>query len=517
MTEQAAVLVAGDGAKGTSAFDAEARDLKRSTTRGTAVSLAGQATNFVLRTGSMMVMARLLTPADFGLVGMVAAVTGFLGLFRDLGLSMATIQRVSITDAQTSTLFWVNVAAGGLLAVLCVLLAPAMVAFYGEPRLFWVTAALGLGFLFNGAGAQHRAMLQRSMRFLALSTTDIAALVFSLAASIAAALAGAGYWALVVASVGGQVAGTLGAWLAARWIPGRPRRGAGVRSMLMYGGKLTLSNVVAYAAFNADKVLLGRFCGAEPLGIYGRAYQLINLPTDNLNSTIGQVALPALSRVQDDPVRLRDYFLKGYGFFLSLVLPVTTACALFADDIVRVFLGPKWHEAAPIFRLLAPTILAFALVNPFGWLLQATGRVGRSLRMALVVTPTLIFGYALGLGHGPRGVAAGFSASIVLLVAPLILWAKRGTLIAARDILGTVLPPAVSAAAAALTALGARELLGLAGPAFARLVLETGLLFGVYLFTLLIVMKQKAVYLDLLRTTGLWPLGARRNQGGPSH
>src|SRR5207302_9748284 len=143
-------------------------------------------------------------------------------------------------------------------------------------------------------------------------------------------------------------------------------------SMLWFGGTVTLNNVVVYLAYNVDKVLLGRFWGAEALGVYGRAYQLINLPTENLNSTIGLVAFPALSRVQNDPVRLKSYFLKGYSLFLSLVLPITVACGLFAEDIIRVFLGAQWHEAARIFRLLAPTILAFAVVHPCGWLMQAT-------------------------------------------------------------------------------------------------------------------------------------------------
>src|ERR1051325_7212632 len=126
--------------------------------------------------------------------------------------------------------------------------------------------------------------------------------------------------------------------------------------MLLFGGTVTLNNVIVYIAYNVDKVLLGKFYGAEALGIYGRAYQLINLPTENLNSTLGFVAFPALSRVQNDPARLRSYFLKGYSLFLSVVVPITMGCALFAPDIIRVLLGSKWNEAAPLFRLMAPTI-----------------------------------------------------------------------------------------------------------------------------------------------------------------
>src|SRR4029077_10195374 len=148
-------------------------------------------------------------------------------------------------------------------------------------------------------------------------------------------------------------------WLTAGWIPNRPQRRTGIRSMMLFGGALTLNGLVAYVAYNADKVLIGRFWGVDAIGIYGRAYQLINIPTDNLNSAVGEVAFSALSRLQDDPSRLKSYFLKGYSVVLALTLPITIACALFADDIILAILGPKWKEAVVLFRFLAPTILVF--------------------------------------------------------------------------------------------------------------------------------------------------------------
>jgi len=259
--------------------------------------------------------------------------------------------------------------------------------------------------------------------------------------------------------------------------------------------------------------LLGRFWGAAPLGIYGRAYQLINLPTENLYSTIGQVAFPALSRVQNEPQRLRSYFLKGYTLFLTLVLPVTVACGLFAEDIVRVFLGARWHDAAPIFRLLAPTILAFAIVHPFGWLMQATGQVGRALKISLVVTPLLIFGYTLGLSAGPQGVAIGFSVSIVLISAPVILWAKKGTLISATDVIKAAVYPVLSVIAGALATFATRNLVGPLEPTMFRLLIQVLTLLSTYLFILFFVLNQKAIYLNVVQQTGLWPFSRAKLKG----
>ncbi len=497
----------------TSAGDISLKDLKRKTARGALVSTAAQAGMFVLRIGSLMVLARLLLKEDFGLVNMVTALIGVFGLLRD-GLSAATVQRMSITGAQASAIFWINLAVGGLLALLSGLMAPLVVAFYGEPQLFWMTVVLGTILLFNGAATQHRAMLQRGMRFGALAVVDIVGLLSSVVLGIGMALAGYGYWSLVAMTVSQPLVSGVGAWLATGWIPGRPQRRSGIRSMLAFGGAVTASTLLTYLAFNLDKVLIGRFWGAAPLGIYGRAYTLINLPNESLYSTIGSVAFPALARMQNDPARLKSYFLKGYGIFLSLVLPITIGCAFFADDIILVFLGPKWNDATTIFRLLVPAILVFAFTNPFAWLMLATGHAGRNARICLAVAPVLILGYTLGLSHGPLGVALGFSTSMVICVVPVILWAKWGTLITMRDIVRSAKPALVSIVIGAAATLAARPLMEHINPGFGRLVLESSVLFGVYLLTLVFAMKQRSVYMGLLREMGIVPIGGWRAGGG---
>jgi O-antigen/teichoic acid export membrane protein len=490
--------------------EAAPHDLKRRTARGALISTVGQASNFVLRIGSMVVLARLLTPEDFGLVGMVTACTGFLSLFRDCGLSMATVQRASISREQTSMLFWINLTVGTVLAVLCGIAAPFLAVFYHEPRLLWVTVATGLGFVFGGAAAQHRALLQRNMRFMTLTAIDLISLVASIVVGIGMALAGLRYWSLVGMALSGPIIAAFGLWIVGGWVPGPPRRGADVLSMIRYGGTVTINCVIVYVAYNMDKVLLGRYWGAAALGLYGRAYQLINLPTDNLNSTIGLVAFPALARLQNDWPRLKSYFLKGYGLFLSLVMPITTACALFAEDIVRVLLGPKWDAAVPVFRLLAPTILSFALMNPHAWLMLATGKAARSLKIALLIAPTVILGYVAGLSHGSHGVAAGFSISITLLVVPVILWAIRGTPITAMDELKVIMRPLLSVIIGAFVALVAWSFLRTLSYPLLRLIAANIVLFGVYLAVLLFVMGQKEVYIGLLKEIGIWPGSARQ-------
>jgi PST family polysaccharide transporter len=475
------------------------QDLKERTIRGGVARMCAQAANFLLRVGSLMILARLLSPKDFGLVGMVTAFTGVLGMFRDFGLSSAAVQRGTVTEQQMSTLFWINIVAGGLLGLLIMAMAPAIAAFYHEPRLFGVTVVLGAGFILNSAGVQHSAILQRQMRFTALAVIGVASMIVGTAIAIGGAKAGYGYWALVAMAVASPLTTTILVWLVTAWIPGMPRRRAGIRSMMGYGSTLTLYGLIGYVVTNLEKVLLGRYWGADAIGIYGRAYQLANIPTENLNGVVGEVAFPALSRIQDDSSRLKSYFLKGYSLVLAFTLPITIACALFVDDVIYVFLGPKWNAAAVILRLLAPTILVFAICNPLIWLLSSIGRVGRLLKMNLAIAPLMIASYFVGLPYGPRGVAFAYSAVLTLWVVPAIAWAVHGTVISFRDMLRTLSRPLASSIVAGALAFGVRLTYGGSLSPLPKLVLECAVLLVTFSAMLLFVTGQKSLYMDLVR------------------
>jgi O-antigen/teichoic acid export membrane protein len=476
------------------------KDLKERTIRGGSARICSQGASFLLRVGSVMLLARLLEPRDFGLVGMVTAFTGVLGLFRDFGLSAAAVQRANITEEQTSFLFWINVAVGLVLGLVTVCLAPAVSSFYREPRLVWITIVLAAGFVFNAAGVQHSAMLQRQMRFTALSLIDTISLVASTGVAIGVAIAGYGYWALVSMAVCLPLSTTVGVWLVSGWVPGMPHQRAGVRSMMRFGGLMTLNGLIVYVASNLDKVLIGRFCGAEAIGLYGRAYQLIRIPVDNLNGAVGEVAFAALSRIQNEPDRLKRYFLKGYSLVLAVTMPITVACAIFADEMIVVLLGPKWKEVAGIFRFLSPTILVFAIANPLGWLLNSTGKVGRCVKIALVFTPVVIAGYVVGLPYGPIGVASAYSVVMTLWVVPVIAWCVRGTVISFRDVALVIGRPLISIILAAGLAFAVRLFYGITLLPLPRLLLESTILLITYGGVLLFVAGQKALYLDLLRS-----------------
>lgn len=476
------------------------KEFKERVVRGGLAKVGAQGMNFAVRLGAIATLARFLSPRDFGLVGMVTAITGVLSLLRDFGLSAATVQRLHVTEEQVSSFFWFNLLFGAILALCVIAIASPLARFYDEPRLLWVTIALAPAFIFNGAGVQHSAILQRQMRFTTLSVIDVVSLSLSSGVAIGMAAAGFEYWALVASAVCLPLVSTSCLWIAARWVPGRPRRGVGLRSMVRFGGTISLLQIVTYVSSNVDKVLLGRYWGANVLGFYGRGYQLINIPTLLLNSAVGDVAFALLSRHQNDRVRLRNYFLKSYSMVVAMTVPLTVCAGVFAPDIVLVVLGPKWRVVGPIARLLAPTILGFGLSDPIFWFMCSQGMLGRSLRLSLVFTAVVITGYVIGLPFGPKGVALGSSSAMLLAVVPRIAWGLHGTGISLRDVGRAASAPLISGA----IALSVGVVLQLFGESslspLLRLLINSAIVLGTYAVVLLYVLRQKSLYFDLVRT-----------------
>jgi PST family polysaccharide transporter len=269
--------------------------------------------------------------------------------------------------------------------------------------------------------------------------------------------------------------------------------------LLRFGGTITLNSVVTYLAYSLDKALLGRFWGADVLGIYGKALDLASMPTDKLNSTIGAVAFSALSRLQNDPLRLKTYFLKGYSLVVSMTVPITIFCALFAHDVILVLLGPKWLGAATVLRLLAPTVLVFGMINPLWPLLLSMGLQERSLRIALAIAPLVLTSYVVGLPYGPSGVALAYSTAMSLWLIPHVAWCLHGTAVSPWDLFRAAGRPLISGIVAGVCTLGMEHYSSQLSSSIERLLLGSSVMFFVYSLMLLFVFRQRVFYLDLLR------------------
>ena len=421
-------------------------DIKGRSVRGGAVTVTTQALRFALRMGSTVVLARLLTPGDFGLVAMVTALTGFAMMFRDLGLSTATIQQEQVTHRQISNLFWINVAVSLLVAGILLAAAPAVAWFYADPRLTPIARALALAFVFGGLGVQHQALLRRQMRFAALGIVAITGMACGVAAAIAAAALGAGYWSLVIMAIVTEAATTLANLIACPWRPGLPSRRASTRPMLRFGSHITGFNVVNYFARNLDNILIGRFVGAAPLGLYAKAYGLMLLPIQQINAPLSAVAIPAMSRLNSSPDRYRQYYAKAVRLMACVIMPFSALVAVMSEGIILLVLGRQWAAAAPLLSVFALSMFIDPVANPVGWLLTSQGRTVEYFRLGLLGALLTAVSIDIGLNWGIIGVAAAYSLTAVGVRTPIQLWyVGRAGPVSASNIISTVSWPAFGA------------------------------------------------------------------------
>jgi O-antigen/teichoic acid export membrane protein len=403
------------------------KDLKGRSLRGGVVTLGGQAVKFLLGLASTATLARLLRPQDFGLLAMVTSITAFVHLFKDLGLSNATIQRSQVTHAQVSLLFWVNIALSLAVTLVVIALAPFIAWFYHEPRLVWITFTLALNFIFSGLIVQHQALLRRQMEFRTLAIRDVVAMACGIVSGITLAWFGFGYWALVAVPVVTNLVSCLLIWTICDWRPSAFRRGVGARAMLSFGGNLTAFNVLNYFTGNFDNILIGRVLGSGALGFYTKSYGLLMLPIAQINIPMASVMLPGLSRLQNDPPEFARLFISAVRAIGLVTIPIVVFSFFLSEDIVVVLLGRKWLSVAPVFRCMAPAALFGAISFAPGWLCQSLGRSQRQLHYALVSAPICVGGFLVGIKWGIAGVAISYSITFSLCFWAYIWYASKGS------------------------------------------------------------------------------------------
>ena len=421
------------------------KNLAQRSVRGGLVTFTAKGLSFSLALLSTMVLARLLTPRDFGLIALVAPVTGILGIFLEMGLSAATIQKVDITDRQISTLFWVNTAAGFFLMGVVALLAPGLAWFYQDQRVLAITLALGTMFLVNGMAVQHRALLQRQMQFTRLAVIAIAAQATGVGTAIIMAWLGFNYWALVLNVVAARVVEMLLLWTFSRWVPGRPSLTSGVGGLLRYGGFLTGFNIVNYISRNLDNVLIGKVWGPQQLGFYSKAYSLLLVPIQQINAPAASVAVTGLSRLQSDPARFRRYYLNYLSFIAMVTMPLSVFLLIMAGEVIRFVAGPQWAESVPIFRLLAVSAFVQPIANTSGWLYISTGQTRRMFYWGCGFSGMVVLAFLVGLPFGASGVALCYSIAMLIALWPCIYFSTRGTSVAVSDVWRCVLKPLAAA------------------------------------------------------------------------
>lgn len=395
--------------------------LKRRAVRGAGATVVSRILQHAVQLIATIVLARLLTPDDFGLVAMVAAFSYLLQNFGIRGFTEATIQSDVISHQTVTTLFWIHVGLSIFVTLLFVALSPLIAWFYDEPRLKLITIIIALSFIFGALSTQHLALLARNMQYFRIMGNELAAMIITSAVVILMACQGFGYWALVARRVLPLIATAFGAWILCRWLPGLPTQIQRVTSLLKFAMNTYGNFATNYLSRNLDKILIGWRHGAQSLGYYERAYYLFMMPVSQLSYPLTSVAVATLSRLRDDTEQYCSYYLKALSVLALVGMPLSAILTIAGKDILLLLLGPQWDSAGKIFCVFGPGIGILLVYGTHGWLHLSIGRADRWFRWGifeLAVTTTAFF---LGLPFGPIGLACTYTASFYLLM-PLGLW-----------------------------------------------------------------------------------------------
>ena len=426
-------------------------DLKRKSVKGGISTMISQFLSFAMNMVSTTVMARLVAPESFGLVGMVTAFTGFVLIFKDLGFTSAVVQKTFISQKQISTLFWFNLGVSLVISFIIAGLGPFLVSFYNEPRLLHITWALAGTVFLSGSVLQHGALLKRQMRLKRLSAIQIAATAISITVGIIMALLKFDYWSLIGISAGFSISYTIMLWLLCDWRPDFSFQFHRVKSMLRFGAGVTGFDLVNYFSRNADNMLIGRYFGSVALGLYGKSYQLLMLPITQLRAPLNAVAFPALSSLKDQHTRYREFYSR-YNFTLAFFsMPVVVFLMVFSREVVEVILGSEWLEASRIFQLLAVSALIQPALGTTGVVMMTLGYTKRYFILGIAGAVATIGAFLIGMNWGVDGMVIAYATSNYLMLLPSLMYCFRGTPVSVSLFFnGLILPFIFSAFAGAV-------------------------------------------------------------------
>jgi len=418
-------------------------DLKGKSVRGGVRTVGAQLFSFTVNIVTTIFLARLLLPADYGLVAMVTAFTGFILMFKDMGMAQAIIQKDGLSQRLVSMVFWFNLYVSTLLGGLIIAMGPLLVWFYDEPLLLGITFFYSFAALFGGLSTQHSALLSRQMRFKELSEITMLASFFSLVPALWLAYAGFGYWALVAINVlnAGITAGLL--WYKCDWRPSLTKIDSSIKSFVGFGAGISGFNMVNYFSRNLDNILIGRFIGSDALGLYQKAYQILMLPITQIRDPLNSVGIPALSSLQNQPEKYRNYY-REYLFLLSFFsMPIVVFLFFTSEHIILFLLGENWMAAAPIFQLLAITAFIQPVASTRGMVMISCGKSTRYFYWGLWNALFVVAAFTFGIQWGVTGLVIAYTAVNYLILVPSLYYCYRYTPVKVSDFFRTTAAPAL--------------------------------------------------------------------------
>ncbi len=441
-------------------------------TRGVAV-----ATRLVV----IVVLARLLTPTDYGIAGMALVVTSFAMMFTDPALGAALIQRPTIDERDRSTVFWMATGIGAVLTILGIAASGVVADFFGEAQVKDMLIVTSFCFVVVSLSVAHRALLTRRLAYRSLEIREMVSIVTGGSVAVAVAIGGFGPWAIVLNFVAYSVTSTILVWILLDWRPRRAFSTESARNLWGFSTRIFSATVLSEGTQSLDKVLVGRFLGAAALGPYSLAYSTMLLPSTLLGGALFSAVSPAYSRIQSDKARLERAWLRSKRVSIAVVSPALLALIVVAPDFVHVVFGERWDDAVIPLQLLCVGGLAHSLVTLHWGVLQARGEAGTLLRVTLMSSVVTWAAFAAGLHWGIVGVSAFYAGAKWLLVGPSTWMTTKAVSFdvwAALRAGVDLVPAAVGAAATGLVV--RRLVLETALPEALRLILVSSAMFAAY-------------------------------------
>lgn len=356
-------------------------------------------------------VARILSPKDYGLMGMAALFYSFLSMLIEMGMGAAIIQKRTFSREQLSSAYWVIVCSGLFFCALSFGLAPAIGGFFREDQVTTIIRILSFNFILISLSSVPYNLLAKEVSFQKTAKAEIIANIVGSGATLIMAMNGLGVWSLVFSYLVINTVKTVLIYVYRPWFPMIRMKFSEIRSMVNFGSKITGSSLLWFIYSNADFVIAGKMLGKEALGAYSLAFQLASLPLDKLISMINQVAFPAYSELQSDPARMRRYYLKVVRLVSFVALPVFTGLFLVSPDVIRIFLGARWEAAIlPLKILLIISILRTLSVlhTPF---LNAMNRPDITLANTAMCALIMPVSFWIGAMYGINGLALAWLAA----------------------------------------------------------------------------------------------------------
>lgn len=398
--------------------------LESRTVRGIGWSATARVVQLLMSILISAILARLLTPSDFGLIAMVLVFSNFVAIFAGIGLTAAIVQKPEISDETLSSSFWVNVGLGALVTVALAASAPLIAAFYSEPRLTPLVVFISATFFITSFSNVSFALLTKRMNFKAIAIISVCATGASGIIGVFLAFSGYGVWSLAWYTVLASVFTAVLTLIYARWVPHFLLGLQHVKGLLGFGANLTGFGFVNYFAQNMDNLLVGRFLGSAALGFYNLAFNLLVLPVTSISNVVGNVMFPALSIIQHDKQLVRDAYVRANRYVAAVSFPLMIWLLVAAPQLVRVIYGPKWIPVIPLIQIFALAGLEQSVEN-VGWIFMSQGRTDVLFKLGIATTVVIVMSFVVGLRGGVEGVVIAYTIAIYLKAYPVFVIAFR--------------------------------------------------------------------------------------------